>query len=74
MLMKPDPNKNATVIMQSGKAPVENEQNGAEQELDAADLAAEEILAAITSGDSKALSEALKAHYQMCEASEDEAE
>jgi hypothetical protein len=70
MLMKPNPNKNATMVLQAGKAPVENEMDGAEQELDAADLAAEEILAAITSGDSKALSEALKAHYEMCSASE----
>lgn len=67
--MKPDPNKNATKIMSAQEKP--QEESGVMQELDATDLAAEEILAAIASGDSKALSEALRAHYEMCEASKD---
>lgn len=74
MLMKPDNKKAATMILQANKAPVVNELNGAEQELNAADLAAEEIMAAIEAKDSKALSEALKSHYALCEAEEDSAE
>jgi len=79
MLMKPN-NKNAATIIvsklreQGPEVEKSMESEGAEQEVDQFEMAAEELLGAIERKDSRALKEALKSFIQMCEYEEEEAD
>lgn len=79
MFMKDDKNKkSATVIIsrlrkdqpeEMKEAPMED---GAYQDVNELEVAAEEIMSAIESKDAKALKESLKSFMSMCEDSEEE--
>lgn len=80
MLMKDDKKSMATLIVAKMKSPnsdeqlKSNEKDGAEQEQDEYSMAADEILAAVESKDSKQLAEALKSFVTICMNSEEEEE
>jgi hypothetical protein len=79
MIMNDPRKKMATLIVAKLKKGGESmkeqpEKDGAEQELNSHEIAADEILSAIESKDAKALTEALKSFVEMCDESEDESE